>query len=128
MFMLSTNLRQFIRFCIVGVMCTGIDMFTFYIVHSFTNYQVAIVCGYTLSFFINYFLTVFWTFQSRSNIKKLMGMVLTHLFNLFMVRMGLMHLFVNIFSLNENIAYMLTLVISVVSNFIIIKIVVNRLR
>ena len=122
------RLQEFIRFCIVGAICTGIDAAIFYIFRMFASYQVSLVSGYILSLIVNYFLTVFWTFKVDSNVKNLIGIVSAHLFNLFVVRMGLMFLFVDIIGINDKIAYIPTLLISVITNFIIVRLVVNKLR
>ena len=49
-----------------------------------------------------------------------------HLFNLFVVRMGLMWLFVSYYRLSENLAYLPTLVLSVMVTFVLIRMVVRR--
>ncbi len=123
---MKEEIRQFTRFAIVGVLCTGIDAVLFYFLRTFTTYQVSLVCSYILSLTVNYFLTVYWTFETKSNIKNLVGIVSAHLFNLFIVRMGLMYLFTDILSINDRIAYIPTLMISVLTNFLIIKFIVNR--
>ena len=87
--------KELIRFCIVGVLCTALDSAIFYTVRLFAPYQVALVAGYLLSLIANYFLTIYWTFKSKPNTKNAVGIVAAHLFNLFVVRMGLMYCFVN---------------------------------
>ncbi len=124
----NTRLKEFIRFCVVGLVCTILDSAIFYTVRLFAPYQVALVTGYSLSLIVNYFLTIYWTFQSKPNRGNAIGIVAAHLFNLFVVRMGLMYIFVNIMSISDKIAYIPTLLISVVTNFIIIKLIVNRLK
>lgn len=119
---------EFIRFCIVGVICTGIDAAIFYAVRSFAPYPIALVSGYVLSLIVNYFLTIYWTFRSKPNAKNAIGVVAAHMFNLFVVRMGLMYVFVDILAINDRIAYIPTLMISVVTNFIIVKFVINKLK
>ena len=125
---MKENIRQFTRFAIVGALCTGIDAALFYFLRTFTTYQVSLVCSYILSLTVNYFLTVYWTFRTKSNVRNLVGIVSAHLFNLFVVRMGLMYLFADIMSIDDRIAYIPTLAISVVTNFLIIKLIINRFR
>ena len=124
----NTNLREFVRFCIVGAICTAIDSLIFYTVRLFAPYQVALVSGYLLSLIANYYLTIYWTFQSKPNKKNAIGIVAAHLFNLFVVRMGLMYIFVDMMGISDKIAYIPTLLISVLTNFLIIKFVVNKLK
>ncbi len=120
--------KELIRFCIVGVLCTALDSAIFYTVRLFAPYQVALVAGYLLSLIANYFLTIYWTFQSKPNTKNAVGIVAAHLFNLFVVRMGLMYCFVNLLGISDKIAYIPTLLISVITNFIIIKFIVKKLK
>lgn len=122
------KLQEFIRFCSVGVLCTAIDAAIFYAVRMVASYQLSLVCGYVISLIVNYLLTVYWTFKVQPNYKNLIGIVSAHLFNLFVVRLGLMYAFVEMMALNDQIAYLPTLLISVVTNFIIIKFVVNKYR
>lgn len=118
--------QQFIRFCLVGGLCTGIDAVIFYAVRMIASYPVALTCGYLISLIVNYFLTVKWTFRSTPNTKNAIGVFAAHLFNLFVVRMGLMTFFVDIMSMSDRVAYIPTLMISVVSNFLIIKYLVMK--
>lgn len=118
---------EFFRFCIVGALCTGIDAVIYYLVLMIASYQCSLVSGYLLSLIVNYFLTIYWTFQTKPNKGNAIGIIAAHLFNLFVVRMSLMYFFVDIMRINEKIAYVPTLAISVITNFIIIKLLVNRL-
>lgn len=124
--MILEKYRELIRFCIVGAFCTGIDAMIFYIVRLFAPYSVALISGYLLSLIINYILTVLWTFKSKPNKQNAIGIFAAHLFNLFVVRMGLMWLFVEVLNLEDKIAYVPTLLISVISNFVIIKYIISR--
>lgn len=125
---LLSKYGEFIRFCIVGALCTVIDAAIFYAIRTIAPYHVALISGYLLSLIVNYFLTIYWTFKSEPNKKNAIGVVFAHLFNLFIVRMGLMFLLVSIIGLNDKIAYVPTLFISVVTNFIIIKFLINKLK
>lgn len=125
---LDNSMIQFCKFCIVGVLCTCIDAAIFYTVIRFSSYQVSLVTGYILSLLINYFLTIYWTFNSKPSKKNAAGVVIAHLFNLFIVRMGLMWVFLNLLLLNEKVAYIPTLLISVISNFLIIKLIINKIK
>ena len=116
---------QFIRFCIVGGTCAMIDAAIFYVVRLFAPYQVALVSGYLISLCVNYLLTVYWTFQTQSSVRNLVGIVGAHMFNLFVVRMGLMTLFVELIGLSDSIAYLPMAVISAVTNYLVIRTVVK---
>lgn len=117
---------EFIRFCIVGIICTLLDACIFYCVRLFATYPVSLVCGYLLSLIVNYFLTVYWTFSAKSTFRNLIGIILAHVFNLFIVRMGLMYIFVDILDIHDRIAYIPTLLISMITNFLIIRCIVKK--
>lgn len=112
---------EFIRFCIVGSLCALIDAIVFYIFNSFTNYRISLVVGYSCGLIVNYILTVLWTFKVRPSISNAVGVVLAHFINLFVVRMLCMSLLVDYFDLSEKIAYIPTVVISVIVNFLMVK-------
>ena len=119
------EVQQFIRFCIVGGTCALIDAAVFYVVRLFAPYQVALVSGYVISLCVNYLLTVYWTFKTGSSMTSLVGIVGAHLFNLFVVRMGLMLLFVEVLGLSDSIAYLPMAAISAVTNYLVIRTVVK---
>ena len=118
--------RQFVRFCIVGGTCALIDAAIFYIVRLFAPYQVALISGYLISLSVNYFLTIYWTFRTTPSVHNLVGVIGAHMFNLFVVRMGLMWLFVEVFDMDDSVAYIPMAIISAVTNFMIIRTVVRK--
>ena len=117
--------QQFVRFCIVGATCFLIDAAVYHVVLKFALYLVALVSGYIISLCFNYFLTVYWTFQTQSSVLNLVGIVGAHMFNLFIVRTGLMLLFVEGIGLSAGIAYWPMAVISAVTNYLVIRMVVK---
>lgn len=122
------EMRQFVRFCVVGGTCALIDAAIFYAVRLVAPYQVALVSGYLLSLCVNYLLTIYWTFKTRSSVTNLVGIIGAHLFNLFIVRMGLMWLFVEVLGLHDSVAYLPMAFISAVTNYLVIRAVVKRTR
>lgn len=118
------QIQQFIRFCIVGGLCTAVDAFLFYIMRNFLAYEIALVIGYLSGLIVNYILTIYWTFQSNPSIKNAIGVISVHLLNLFIIRMGLMHIFVKILLWPDTIAYLPTLCISVIINYMMLKFVI----
>lgn len=117
--------QQFVRFCIVGATCFLIDAVVYHVVLKFAPYLIALVSGYIISLCFNYFLTVYWTFQTQSSVLNLVGIVGAHMFNLFIVRTGLMLLFVEGIGLTAGIAYWPMAVISAVTNYLVIRMVVK---
>ena len=124
----SKEMRQFVRFCIVGATCFLIDAAVYHSVLRFAPYLIAHISGYIISFCFNYFLTVYWTFQTQSSVLNLVGIVGAHMFNLFVVRTGLLLLFVEYFGMSAGIAYWPMAVISAVTNYLVIRTVVKYTR
>ena len=122
----NSKSAEFVRFCLVGVIATALDAGIFYLVRLFAPYQVALVSGYCLSFIVNYLLTTYCTFKKKTSTGNLFGMIAAHMFNLFVVRMSLMWIFVNITEIPDRIAYIPTLLISMVTNFLVVRFAVNK--
>lgn len=112
---------EFIRFCIVGCIAALIDVGIFNVVLFFTNYLISTICGFAVSWVANYILSTYWTFKEKPNTKNFFGVLISHLINLFLVRMGLMYIFVDVLSLNDRIAYVPTLLLSAITSFLMVK-------
>ena len=123
-----TKFQEFLRFCIVGGICTLIDAGVFYALHNYTGYRIAMIAGFSVSICVNYVLNIYWSFQENPTFKNAIGILAAHLFNIFVVRMALMWLFVDVTRLTDSIAYLPTLAISMMTNFIIIRFVVKNIR
>lgn len=122
----NPKVREFVRFCIVGFTCTIIDSCIYYTFLTFAPYYVSLVCGYCLSLIVNYFLTIYWTFQTKANAKNGIGVICSHLINLFIVRMGMMFLLINQLGITEQLAFIPTLIISTITNFLLIRFIVHK--
>lgn len=127
---MSINKKQqeFIRFCIVGAVCTMLDALIYYTLRTMISYQVALICGYVLSLAVNCLLTIRWTLQTLPNKTNIIGVMTAHLFNLFVMRMGMMWLFTKQFELDDRLAYIPTLAISIGTNFILIRFIIHALN
>ncbi len=123
---MDARFQEFMRFCIVGIICTVLDMALFCLLRIIVPYQIALVGGYLISLVVNYMLTIRWTFRTRSTMGNIIGIMFAHLFNLFIIRMGLMWIFTSFLFWGENIAYVPTLAISVTINFFLIRYIVKR--
>lgn len=119
---------QFIRFCLVGAFATAVDAGLFYILRQWVPYQLSMIISYSLSLCVNIVLTLLWTFGTCMNIRNALKIAVVHLFNLFVVRFGLMALFVTGMNINDKVAFLPTLFISVITNFVIIKAVIHGFK
>lgn len=120
---MRAQLNEFWKFCLVGGVCTGIDAGIFYLLYLHTGYRIAMISGFTLSLGINYLLNTYWSFQQKPSLRTAIGVFAAHCFNIFVVRMSLMWIFINVSFLEEGVAFVPTLIISVITNFFIIKFV-----
>lgn len=118
--------QEFIRFCIVGAVCTLLDTLLYYLLRTIVPYQIALVCGYVTSLAVNCMLTIRWTFQALPNKTNIAGVVTAHLFNLFVVRMGMMWVLTLQFNVDDSVAYIPILIVSIGTNFLTIRIIINK--
>ena len=117
----------FLRFCIIGILCTGIDAGVFYALHKLIDYRIAMTCGFFLSLGANYVLNMRYSFHVKPSAKNAVGFAMAHLFNIFVVRMSLMWLFIHLFAMSESWAFVPTLAISVVTNFLVLQFIVKKI-
>lgn len=122
----SAQSFEFIKFCIVGIICTVIDASIFYCSHNFIGYKAALVAGFLTSITVNYILNIFWSFRRRPSLGNAVAVFAANCFNIFVVRMGLMWIFINYAYLSEDIAFIPTLIISILTNFLIVRYVIKR--
>ena len=120
------KIQEFIKFCVVGVVCIAIDSTVFYILHNWTGYRIAIVSGSACGLVFNYFANVLWSFKQETSIKNAVGIIVAFIVNIFIVRFSLMWLFINIAGLNEGVAFIPTLIISVITNFFFVRYIVYK--
>ena len=123
---MKENINVFIRFCLVGAVCTAIDAGVYYAVKEATGYRMAMIIGFAFSLIVNYLLNIYWSFHSKPSVANALGILAAHCFNIFVVRMSLMYLFVDTIGLTDSIGYIPTLIISMVTNFLIIRFVANK--
>ncbi len=115
------KLQELFRFCIVGGICTLVDFAIFYLMCHITTYHISLICGYLLSLILNYYLSIYWTFRKPNNLKNAVGIITAHLFNLFIVRMGLIYCFVDLIGLSTFVGSIPAYAISVVANYFVIR-------
>jgi putative flippase GtrA len=124
----SSQYAEFFRFCCVGGICTIIDWAVFSLVCFVLPYQVGVVIGFGVSFCVNYWLTALWTFKKAPTKRNFAGLITAHLINLFVVRMGVLTLLVEVAMFPERVAYIPTLIISAITSFIMVRFVFTIVR
>ena len=113
--------NSFIRFCIVGGICTIIDYAVYWGMLHLVKYNTAMIIGYIVSLVINYILTTMWTFRAKLKYSNLIAVSAIHIFNCFILRAGLLELFVQKYNLCATEAYLYTMMLSIPFTFILLR-------
>lgn len=114
---------EFGKFATVGVIATAINLGIYYtLVNLNINHSVSYSLGYGISLIFNYILTLCFTFKSEHNNKKGVKFIFVHIFNYFL---QLFILNILLLLINENIAPILTQLISAPINFLFVKKVIK---
>ncbi len=112
------------RFGIVGCIATALHYIIYYILKIWLNLNIAYIIGYVTSFIGNYFLSSYFTFNKKANLKSGIGFSGAHLFNL-LFQVLLLNIFTYI-GINENIAPIPVYAIAVPVNFLLVRFVFKR--
>jgi len=91
-FFTRKKLFQILRFGIVGVIATAIHYGIYWIFLKLLNPTLAYSIGYAVSFIFNFFLSSFFTFKIRPDIKKGIGFALSHGIN-YLLHISLLNVF-----------------------------------
>lgn len=121
----NNKLREFVRFCIVGVIAAAIHYLVYFLLQLIDGgsvwLSIAYTIGYIVSLVCNFFLTTYFTFRSKVSVKKAAGFSFSHIVN-YTLHMVLFNLFISL-GINQLIAPILVLLIAVPTNFTILHFV-----
>ena len=124
----NNKLREFVRFCIVGVIAAGIHYLVYFLLQLRDGgsvwLSIAYTIGYIVSLVCNFFLTTYFTFRSKVSVKKAAGFSFSHIVN-YTLHMVLFNLFISL-GINRLIAPILVLMIAVPTNFTILHFVYRK--
>ena len=124
----NNKLREFVRFCIVGVIAAGIHYLVYFLLQLIDGgsvwLSIAYTIGYIVSLVCNFFLTTYFTFRSKVSVKKAAGFSFSHIVN-YTLHMLLFNLFISL-GINRLIATILVLMIAVPTNFTILHFVYRK--
>ena len=110
---------EFIRFCVVGVLASGLHYGVYYLLQTRINVNVAYTVGYLISLICNFFLTSYLTFHSSPSIRKALGFGGSHLIN-YLIHLFFLNLFLYL-GISKVLAPVLVLAIAVPINFILLR-------
>ena len=124
--------REFVRFCLVGVLATAIHYGIYYLLNLIVGDERQIwtninyTTGYLVSWLCNLWLTALFTFKKDVTVSKGIGFAVCHLINY-----GLHLLFLNLFlslGMPRNLAPIPVYAIVIPINFILVRTVFKRFR
>ena len=122
------KLREFIRFCIVGMIAACIHYLVDFFLHLIDDRSVWLSISYTIGYIVslvcNFFLTTYFTFHSKISVKKAAGFSFSHIVN-YTLHIVLFNLFIS-FGIDRLIAPILVLFIAVPTNFTILHFVYRK--
>jgi putative flippase GtrA len=120
----SEKFYEFVRFGIVGVMCTLLHYGIYWILKHQINYNIAFTIGYAISFIGNFFMTSYFTFKKKVTIKKGFEFGGVHLFN-YLFQMFLLNLVIYL-GINKSWAPIPVYCIVIPMQFIFVRFVFKR--
>jgi putative flippase GtrA len=114
-------INEFIRFGIVGGLCTVLHYGIYYLLQLYINVNIAYTLGYVLSFMANFYLTSYFTFGTTPSWKKLIGMGGAHTVN-YALHILLLNLFLRI-GISQEWAPIPVFAIAIPVNFLLVRFV-----
>lgn len=113
--------QEIIRFCIVGILATGIHYGIYLLLNQFILVWLAYSIGYAVSFVFNFYLTSIFTFKEKATVRKGIGFIISHLVN-YCLHILFLSLFIWM-GVRENYAPILVYLIVIPINFLLVRFV-----
>ncbi len=112
-------IHEVFRFGLVGGVSVLCLYGVYYLLLNYTNHSLAYSIGYFISFLLNYFLSVAFTFKVKSQSDKFLGFAFSHIVN-FTLQILLLNIFVYI-GVRKQLAPFPVLAICVPTNFALVR-------
>lgn len=134
---LNPKIREFVRFCIVGVVAMGLHYAIYLAILLMMGMELtagrgtdwratlAYTIGYAIALVVNMWLTAKFTFKEKLSVKRGGGFLLSHAIN-YVLEVGLLNLFLWM-HIAEWLSPLLALLISVPVNFILVRTAFKKL-
>lgn len=113
------QLFEFLRFCVVGVVASGLHYGIYYLLQTRMNASIAYTVGYLIGLVGNFFLTSYLTFRSVPSAKKALGFGGSHLIN-YLIHMLLFNTLLSL-GVSRVVSPILVLIVAVPVNFLLIR-------
>lgn len=127
----NQKIREFIRFCIIGVAATLIHYGIYYAIIKGLSIEkefwinVAYTIGFVISWCCNLWLTAHFTFKTTVNVKRGVGFAVSHGIN-YLLHLGFLNLFLWM-GISATIAPWLVFCCVIPINFILVRTVFKKL-
>lgn len=118
---LKKTAGEFVRFGVVGGVCTALHYGLYYLLQLYINVNIAYSAGYVLSFIVNFYLTSWFTFGTSPSWEKLVGMAGAHGVN-YLLHILLLNLFLWV-GIPQEWAPLPVFAVAIPVNFILVRFV-----
>lgn len=119
------QIKQFIRFCIVGTVAAGIHYGIYYVLLRLgAGHNLAYATGYILAFICNFIATSYFTFRTGPSWGKFVGFAGSHAVN-FLLHMVLLNVFLWI-GMHELIAPIVVMLVAMLVQYTILNFVFRK--
>ena len=119
------QIKQFIRFCIVGTVAAGIHYGIYYVLLRLgAGHNLAYATGYILAFICNFIATSYFTFRTGPSWGKFAGFAGSHAVN-FLLHMVLLNVFLWI-GMHELIAPIVVMLVAMLVQYTILNFVFKK--
>lgn len=115
------ELYRIMRFGIIGVLATGIHYGTYLILLLWLSPSISYTGGYAVGFCVNYVLTTYFTFQTKSSVRNATGFTISHVIN-YLLELGVLNIFLY-FGMGKQLAGIVTLIAVTPVNYLILRLV-----
>ena len=124
--MKKEKIHELIRFGIVGGFSTILHYGIYLFLNSILSANSAYTIGYIISFIANFFLSNYFTFRTRPNLKKSIGFGLSHFIN-YLLQLFFFNLFLYL-GIPETFAPIPVFIVVVPINFLLVRTVLKSSR
>ena len=121
---MSKDLDVFLRFAITGCIAVAVQYAVYFLLLWVASHNIAYICGYLMSFVVNYLLTTSFTFHRKRSPQNGIGFIFCHILN-FIFQLLLLNLFIDL-DIDKRIALLPVLAICVPTNFLMVRFVMKR--
>lgn len=115
------ELYRIMRFGIIGVLATGIHYGTYLILLLWLSPSISYTGGYAVGFCVNYVLTTYFTFRTKSSVRNATGFTISHVIN-YLLELGVLNIFLY-FGMGKQLAGIVTLIAVTPVNYLILRLV-----